>query len=311
MKIRLGVIGVAMALGLAACSKGDPKGQVVARVDKDEITVLDLQQELGGFKAPNAQVRKLAEQQALNAIIERKIVAQAAEKQKIDKTPEFARISEKTNELLLVRTLQENLAKSVPEPSVDEIKNYVASHPDSYSARKVLTIEGVRFATPADRSIFAALQPLTTIEDVSALLKSRNVNFQPASGVLDALAIDPRLMEQLLKLSPGEVFVLPQNNLVVVAKITGSRTEPVTDAVAARHAAQVLRSQRTQETLQRRFGSIIAAGRSKVKYNKDYQPPKPAAAKAGAAAPGAKPAPAKPAPAAPPETVAPVPAPKG
>ena len=310
MIIRLAVIGVAVAVSLAACSKGEPKGQVVARVDKDEITVIDLQQELGGFKAPDAKVKKLAEQQALNAIIGRKIVAQAAEKQKIDKTPEFAREEEKTRELLLTQSLQDKLAKAVPAPSGDEVRSYIAAHPDLYSARKLLAVEGMRFAAPADRSIFAALQPLNTLEDVSALLKARNVNFQPASGEIDALAVDPRFAEQLLKLKPGEVFVVPQNNLVMVAKITGMKTAPVSDAVAVRHATAVLRSQRTQESMQRQMGSIIAAGRSKVKYNKDYEPPKPPTpAKGGAAAPAGKSPTTAPAAATP--VAAPAPVPKG
>lgn len=305
MNIRLAVIGVVAAVSLTACGKGEPKGQVVARVDKDEITVIDLQQELGGFKAPDAKVKKLAEQQALNSIIMRKIVAQAAEKQKIDKSPEFAREEKKTKELLLARTLQDKLAKAVPAPSAEEVKNYVASHPDLYSARKLLAVEGVRFAASADRSLMAALQPLNSLEDVSALLKNRNVNFQPASGEIDALAVDPRFVEQLLKLKPGEVFVVPQNNLLMVAKITGIKTEPVSDAVAVRHATAVIRSQRTQESMQRQLRSIIAAGRSKVKYNKDYEPPKPPApAKGGTAAPTGKPTAAAPA------AATPVPPPK-
>jgi hypothetical protein len=99
MKSQFAVAMAAIAcVGLASCGESQPKGQVVAKVGKDEVTVLDLQAALAGFKAPDAKTRKAAEQQALTAIVQRKILAQAAHKQKIDKTPEYARLQEQTNE---------------------------------------------------------------------------------------------------------------------------------------------------------------------------------------------------------------------
>ena len=78
MRVRLYFTGALVAATLAGCSGGEPKGQVVAKVGKEEVTLRDLQAELGGFKAPDAKTRKLAEQQALNQIIVRKSVANAA-----------------------------------------------------------------------------------------------------------------------------------------------------------------------------------------------------------------------------------------
>jgi hypothetical protein len=159
-------------------------------------------------------------------------------------------------------------------------------------------IEGIRFATPTDPAILSALQPLNTLEEVTSLLAQRGVKFQPASGDLDSLTLDPRLLDQMLKLKPAEVFVFPQNGVVLVGRIKELKTQPVADDVALKHATQLLRAQRTQESLRRQFTQIAAAAKSKVKYNKDYAPPAPP--KAGAAAPAAKgavPAPAATAPA--------------
>src|SRR5579862_5822881 len=93
MKSQIAVaLAVTACVALTACGNGgQPKGQVVAKVGKEEVTVLDLQSALTGFQAPNAAVRKAAERQALSAIIQRKVLAQAARQQKLDRTPEFAR----------------------------------------------------------------------------------------------------------------------------------------------------------------------------------------------------------------------------
>ncbi len=296
MNSKLAIALVAIAsISVASCGNGGkPKGQVVAKVGKDEVTVLDLQSELGNFKAPNTQVRKAAEQQALNSIIQRKLLVKAAEERKLDKTPEFARLRERTNEALLVRSWQEQLVKAVPKPSADEVNKFIAEHPDLYGARKRLLVDGVQFAAPNDPTLAAALQPLNTLDEVRALLTARKLAFSNGSGELDAFRLDPRLVEQLLKLKPGEVFVLPQNNIVMVGTIASMRSDPVPNNLAVQHATNYMLQTRTQESVQRQFGSVVRAGLKDVQYAAAFEPAKPKApAKAPAQAPAAPAVPAK------------------
>ena len=291
-KFTVAMVAVAF-IGVASCGNGGkPKGQVVAKVGRDEVTVLDLQSELAGFKAPNAQIKKAAEQQALNSIIQRKLLVQAAEEKKLDKTPEFARLRERTDEALLVRTWQDQLVRAVPAPSPDEAQKFINEHPDIYGARKRMMIDGVRFTAPNDPTLAAALQPLNTLEEVRALLTARKIAFTNGSGELDAFTVDPRLVEQLIKLKPGEVFVLPQNNVVLVGTIASMRSDPVANNLAVRHASNYLKQNRMQQSVQRQFGSIVQAGLKEVQYAKAYEPAKPPA-KAAARAPIPPAAPAK------------------
>jgi len=300
MNSRLSWILASVAcLALASCGdKGAPKGQVVAKVGKDEVTVLDLQSEMAGFQAPNAQARKAAEQQALNNIVQRKILAEAAKKEKIDKSPEFARQKERMNEVLLVRSWQENLIKAVPPPSSDEVQKFIGEHPDLYAARKIIGIDGLRFPTPRDPSLVEALRPLNTLEEVAALLTQRNIPFSRDAGQIDALTVDPRFVDQLLKMPPNEVFVVPQGNAVLAGRIREIKTAPVENSIAVKHATDYLRATRVREAVSRRFGSVVAAGRKDVKYNKGYEPPKPPAKGAAPASKAAPPAKTAPAPAA-------------
>ena len=281
MRVRLYFTGALVAATLAGCSGGEPKGQVVAKVGKEEVTLRDLQAELGGFKAPDAKTRKLAEQQALNQIIVRKIVANAALEQKLDKTPEYVLQERRMIEDLLARSLQDRYVKAVPAASADEATNFVASHPDLYSARKIFGLNSLRFAVPADRSVVEALRPLNTLPEVEAELTSRKIPFQVGAIELDALQVDPRMTDQLLKLKSGEVFVVPQGNLILVGQIREMKTQPVAANIAMQHAANYLKSLRTQESLQRSFGQLVAQGRKDVTYNKAYEPPKPASAAKG------------------------------
>src|SRR4029079_16187186 len=84
---------------LCACDSGgkpvtagsEPTGQVVATVNGQEITLRELNAELGAAPPPiDPKAAKAAEQAALRSIIGRKVLAGAAREQGLDKTPDFA-----------------------------------------------------------------------------------------------------------------------------------------------------------------------------------------------------------------------------
>jgi EpsD family peptidyl-prolyl cis-trans isomerase len=294
MKVKFAVAMAAVAcVGLAACGDGQPKGQVVAKVGKEEVTALDLQTALANFKAPNPTIRKAAEQQALGQIVQRKLLAQAARKQKLDKTPEFARQQQQLTETLLIRDWQEKLTKSVPAPNPDEVNQFIAAHPDLYGARKIFSVDVVRFVAPNDPTFGKTLQPMHTLDEVRALLTARKIPFASNATQIDALAVDPKFTDQLLKLKPDDVFIIPQqNNQVIAGHVSSVRVEPAPSDVATRHATEYMRRTRVQEAVNRQFSSVVQQGQKEVKYAKGYEPPAKAAAAgprpaAPLAAPGA------------------------
>ena len=302
-KSNVAVLTVAsMCLVLSACGSKDktPTGQVVATVDGKEVTAIDLRNELGNFSTPDAKVRKAAEQQALNSIISRKLLAQAAQKAGVDKSPGFAQQVDRAKEILLVQSWESQIAKSVPEPSREEATKFVTDNPTMYAGRKIYEVDQIRFPRPTDAELIKALQPLKSLEEVAALLKSRNVPLRSSQDQIDPLSLDPRIFAQIMKLPPGEVFLTPAGNLVVANRIRDAKDAPLTGDIALKHATAYLKSQHTREALQRQFGGIVEGGKAKVKFAKAYEPVK--------AAPGAKPA--APAAAAPPAAPAAAPAAK-
>jgi EpsD family peptidyl-prolyl cis-trans isomerase len=285
MNYRLWVLLSAGAcLVVAGCGKGDktPTGQVVATIDGKEITALQLRNEMGAFRAPDAKTRNLAERQALDAIISRKLLAQAAEEQKIDRTPEFAQQKQRLNETLLVRAWQDKIVKSVPPPSRDEADKFIREHPSIYSERKVLTVSQVIFPRINDPKFLEELKPLKTMPEIISTLRRRGLPYRAGSDQLDVLRVDPSVADQILALPPDELFVLPSGNMLAVNQITESRVVPLSNDLAVKHATQYLLSRRVQEAVQREFGSAVAKRRKDVELAKAYQPPKAPPGKAPA-----------------------------
>src|SRR5262245_60968658 len=58
------------------------------------------------------------------------------------------------------------------------------------------------------------LKPLKTLQQVEDLLKTNNLPFGWQRGQLNTALLDPRLVQEIDRLPPGEVFVIPQADRV-------------------------------------------------------------------------------------------------
>lgn len=287
-------LALAVSLPLSACggSGKAPTGQVAAKVGGDEVTVQELQAELAGFNAPDAKTRKLAEQRALQNIVTRKLLAKAATAAGVAKTPEFAVQKQRMEETLLVQAWQNNLVKAVPAPAPEEVQQFIAQHPEFYANHKVFVVDQLRIPPISDPKIIEELKPLNSLDAIGQALASHGIRYTAAKATIDALAIQPKLLDQIEKLPPGEVFVVPSSNMMIANKIIETKDTPVPNDMAVKHATQFIKAQRAQDSVRRQFGAVVASPKVKVVYNKAYAPP-PAPAKGkptqgGSAAPAGK-----------------------
>jgi len=285
---RYALMSVAVA-GLAGCkipglhSHAAPTGQVAATVNGQEVTVRDIAAELGPFNTPDPKVRKAAETAALENIVSRKIVAQDAVAQGLDKTPDFALLKQRAIDNLLAQLLEKKLASQVPVPTKEDADAFVTSHPNMFAQRKIFLVDQLRMARPTDPAVLKPLQPLKTLPEVEAQLDKDHIVYQKGVGSLDALAADPNLIDQILKLPAGEIFIVPSNGELLVNQIRETQVAPVTGDQASQFALNYLRRQRTQDTVRRQMSALVGKGLAQVSFNKDYMPVKPSSASHSAA----------------------------
>jgi peptidyl-prolyl cis-trans isomerase C len=288
------LVAAAACVALAGChfpglggGQKAPTGQVVATVDGREVTLRELNAEMGSAAYPDPKTRKVAEQQALRNIVARIVLANAARAQGLDKTPDFALQKQRAVDSVLAQELQQKLVAGVPQPSKEEAQNYVSSHPDTFLERKVFVVDQIRMPR-VPLEVLKTLEPLKTMEEIEAVLNKDNIPHQRADATLDAVGADPRLVDFILKLPANEVFVLPANDGLLVNRVKETKVVPFTGDVATQYATKWLTRQRTQESVSRSFNQLLSASSSKIQFNKDYAPPKSVKAAAPAeAAPGA------------------------
>ena len=274
---------IAAPLALAACGSSDaaPTGQVIANVNGEEITTTDLDSELNGATAPTPEGQKNLQRMALENIINRTILAQAAEAEGFAKGPEYAVIERKAKQAALVELLQRSLGKTIPQPGSEEIENFVAENPSLFANRRVFVVDQI-IVPQANPELVKALQPVKTLAEAQAVLKQRNIQSNNTVGVIDALTIPPQAAAQIAALPADEVFIIPSGPGLRINHVRSSQVDPITGEQAKNIAKELLTRQRTQTAMQSSLAERIKAGRAKVKYNDAFAPPKaPTGARAG------------------------------
>ena len=254
-----------------------PTGQVVATINGSEITQTELSAELRGVQLPPGVTRKQAEQAALNAILTRKVIANAAREQGLDKTPDFAVAKSRALDTLLAQSLEAKVARQVPAPTRDEAERYIADHPDQFAERKIFAMDQIRIAATPTAALIAQLKPVNTLEQAETLLSGQHIDYKRAPLTFDALAASPRMVDAIIKLPANEVFIVPSDRAVFVSRVLSTRTEPFTGEQATKFALDYLTSQRRQDAVKKQLQTLFAKAAGSIQYNAQYQPPKPAA----------------------------------
>jgi EpsD family peptidyl-prolyl cis-trans isomerase len=272
-----GLLAAAACVALSGChfggSSGPPTGQVLAKVGDKEITMRELRAEMPNTSVPDPKARKAAEIAALQRIVARMVLANEARKEGLEKTPDFVVQKDRLTDNLLVQTLQQKTISQMPAPTKDEAMTFMNANPDIFQERKIFSVDQIRMGRPSDPQVLKSLEPLKTLEEIETVLKADNIPFQRGSGALDAVGADPRIIAQVVKLPPGELFVIPGPQGLQVNHVTDVKIVPFTGDAAIKYATDLLTRQRAQETLSRSFQAIIAQSSKSVRFNKDYAPP--------------------------------------
>jgi EpsD family peptidyl-prolyl cis-trans isomerase len=296
-KLYLVTAVAAAALAVSGCGGKDgklDKGQVVASVDGDEITIFELNAEVQASQVPAGTDRKLAEQLALQRIIERKILAKVAREQKLDKTPAFLIQERRADELILTTMLRDKIASGIAPPTDAEIAQYQTAHPDRFAQRKIYTVEQITFPPPSSADKFKQFAPLKTLDQLAAKLTADGVQFRRTPTQIDTAVLPPEIAGKIAALPAGEMFILPTQQGLTANIISATTVQPLTPEQAREVASNALRTERFSKAADAQLNDRLKKARATVKYQPGYgAPPQlsggaatpPAAAPAGAEAP--------------------------
>ncbi len=278
-------LGAATLVLLAAC--GDrgggsaPTGQVVARLNGEDITQLEVQAELAATPLPPNMDRKDAERIALNNIITRRMLMEEAKARKLDQSPQFQQQQRRTSEQLFVQALAADIARKVEDPTMNDADTFIRDNPSLFAERKIFILDQIQFVRP-DNVNELPLAQAKTMADVEKVLSDAKIEYRRLPASLDSLGANPAFIAEVVKVlekNPREVFVFANQQpgapapVVTVNQVVETRIVPFTGDRARQFATNFLRQQSVQKALADEVRRQQEAAKAKVVYQEGWGPP--------------------------------------
>lgn len=279
---------LAAAAALAACGDSKkPATQVAVKVNKEEITVHQLNNEMARLRGLSEEQRKEATKQVLDRLVEQELLVQRAMERKLDRDPRIMQAIESSRRQILAQAFLESVTAQAARPSADEVKKFYAEHPELFSARKLYRLQELAVGANAKLSterLEAELKKAKSLNDVVEWLKKEQIPFNANSTVKAAEQLPMEVVPKLAALGVGQAMLMPAQQGFLIVQIAATESQPLNEEQAKPFIEQYLANQKRLELARAEVKQLKDT--AKIEYVGDF-------ATAAAEAPAAAPAPTK------------------
>lgn len=268
--------------------KDKPASQTAAKVNKEEITVHQinfvLQQQRGLAPEQAASASKLA----LERLIDQELALQKAQDQKLDRDPRVVQQLEAARREIIARAYAEKIAAGAPKPSAAEIKTYYDAHPALFKERRVYNLQELAIQAKPEQvgELQAKLAAAKDVPDFINYLKANDFRFAANQAVRAAEQLPLVGLDKFAQMKDGQTIFTRTPAGAQVVILAGARSQPVDEARASPAIEQFLWNERKRKVVEDDIRAL--RGAAKIEYVGDYakggskevKPPPPAASEA-------------------------------
>jgi EpsD family peptidyl-prolyl cis-trans isomerase len=274
-KSRFGVKGLALmavcVLALAGCGGGKNKAtQSAAKVNKEEITVHQinyvLQQQRG---VPPAQAASAA-QQVLERLIDQELAVQTAKSKDIDRDPQVVQQLEAAKREIIARAYIERVGSGASKPSAEDIKKYYNDKPALFKDRHIYSLQELRIEAKPEQvsELRAKLQESAAVSDFTAFLKEKGYRFASNQLTLAAEQVPLGSLDSFASMKDSQSLLNTSPSGVQVVTMVSSRSQPLDEAQAFPAIEQFLLNERKRRIVEEDLKALRAT--AKIQYLGEY-----------------------------------------
>jgi EpsD family peptidyl-prolyl cis-trans isomerase len=287
---RMMVVAAALlAVFLTGCGerkKDKAASQTAARVNKEEITVHQinfvLQQQRGLAPAQAASAGK----QVLERLIDQELALQKAQEQKLDRDPRVVQQIEAARREIVARAYFDKIGQGAPKPSADDVKKYYETHPALFKERRIYNLQEMLIDAKPEQvaELRGKLSAAKDVNEFVAYLKANDFKFAANQAVRAAEQLPLGSLDSFAKLKDGQALFNATPTGAQVVVLAGSRSQPVDEERAQRAIEQFLLNDRKRKVIDDDIKALRSA--AKIEYMGDFVKTQADAAAALAASAG-------------------------
>ena len=281
---------LAVALALAGC--GDKKdkaaSQTAAKVNKEEITVHQINfvlQQQRGLKPEQADA---ASKQILERLIDQELALQKAGELKLDREPRVVQALEAAKRDIVARAYLEKAGEAAPKPTPEQVKKYYDEKPALFKERRIYSLQELAIEARPEQieKLRTQLAASKSINDFVDYLKANNIRFAANQAVRGAEQLPLSSLDAFARMKDGQATLAATPTGAQVVVLAGSRSEPVDEVRALPAIEQYLLNDAKRKVVEADMKAMRAA--AKIEYVGKFAP---TAASGAASAAAAAPAP--------------------
>jgi len=262
-------LAVLVAAGLVAgCGDRAAKGasQTAVKVNKDEITVHQIDfvlQQQRGLKPEQAEP---ARRQILERLVDQQLALQKVDELKLDRDPKVVQMLEAARRDILARAYVEKIGESALKPTPEEIRKYYGEKPALFSERRVYSIQEIGIEAKPEQvaELRDKLAAAKNINEFVEFLKTAGYKFSGNQAVRAAEQLPLNSLEAFARLKDGQAVVVPSPTGVQVIVLAGSRSQPVSEEQARPAIEQFLLNERKRKLVEDETKALRTA--AKIEY---------------------------------------------
>ena len=282
--IRLFFLGL-LAAALSACGGGGGKAsQVAVKVNKDEITVSQINDQLAHLPAGIPADRiELARGQIIGRLVNEQLLVQQALEHKLDRDPAVLGALQAARANVLSQAYMQRVIAPQAKVSEEEVHKYYADNPDLFSQRKVYRLAELSIAANAEqqKSIQEAARG-KSLKQLADFLAEHKIGFSAESGVRTAEQLPLAHLPQIAQMKSGGVLVYASGpDRVSAIEVLASEPRPVDEKTATPAIEKFLTNVKREELAVNEIKRLREV--AKIEYVGDFA--KYASSAASAAAP--------------------------
>ena len=258
-----------VALLLVGCGGGDNSdkaSQTAVRVNKEEITVHQINYVLQRQQGLKAEQLEAASKQVLERLIDQALAVQQAQALKLNRDPRVVSQIEASKREIMARAYTERIGESVTKPSNEEITAYYNDKPALFKDRRIFSLEELTIEAKPDQ--FAVLrdklQTAKSMDELAEYLKANDYRFSGNQALRAAEQLPLAGLDAIAKMKDGDSVVTQTSTGLTVLFMIGSRSEPVDEARARPAIEAFLGNQRKSEQVQRDVKAL--RDKAKIQY---------------------------------------------
>jgi EpsD family peptidyl-prolyl cis-trans isomerase len=282
------------AVLLGGCSdKNDKANAIAARVDKEEITLRQVNAVLQQQRNLRPEQTDVVGRQVLERLIDQQLALRKAEELGLDRIARVQQQIEAARREIVARAYVDKVGEAAPRPTAEEIKKYYDDKPALFSERRIYNIQEIAIEARPDQAALLREQlgAAKNISEFVEFLKANDFRFAGNQAVRAAEQLPLNSLDTFAKMKDGQAMLVPTAAGMQVIVLAGSRSQPVTEEQARPAIEQFILAERRRKLVDDEMKSLRVS--AKVEYlGKFAESAASAPAAGGSAASAASPAPA-------------------